>query len=120
VKAWQKAVKAKEPFDLILMDCRMPLMDGCEAATQIRELEAHQRLDRTLVVGCSASVSEGKRRCIQAGMDDYVIKPVTLDKVKKVLQHVDMAKKEKPYQSYDRLIASGILDRLSAGLELEP
>ena len=119
VKTWQKAVDSKEPFDLILMDCRMPLMDGCEAATNIRENEARQNLDRTLIVGCSASVSEGKRRCIQAGMDDYVIKPVTLDKVKKVLQHVDVAKKENPYQSYDRLVALGILDRLSEGLELD-
>jgi CheY-like chemotaxis protein len=68
-------VKAKD-YDLILMDCQMPGMDGFEATTLIRELEGNSR--RTPIVAVTANAfPEDKTRCLAAGMDDYISKPIT-------------------------------------------
>ncbi len=80
-----EAVRAfsKEPFDLILLDVQMPHLDGYEAARQIREDEAGH--GRVPIVALTAGVVDGEReRCIEAGMDDYVSKPVTLETFQRV------------------------------------
>jgi CheY-like chemotaxis protein len=59
-------------FDLILMDIRMPLMDGLEATRTIRAIES-RRGKHTPIVAVTAS--ETQEECINAGMDDYVVKP---------------------------------------------
>jgi CheY-like chemotaxis protein len=68
-------------FDLILMDCQMPEVDGFEATKAIREAE--NLLSRhTPIIGLTAHAMEGDReRCISAGMDDYLSKPTSLDKL---------------------------------------
>jgi len=63
-------------FDLILMDCQMPVMDGFEAARAIREAEPPGV--RTPIIALTANAMEGDRtRCLAAGMDEYVAKPLT-------------------------------------------
>jgi CheY-like chemotaxis protein len=76
------AAVQREVYDLVLMDCQMPLMDGFEATHQIRRSpRAH-----VPIVAVTAHAMVGDReRCIREGMDDYVSKPVALDALADVL-----------------------------------
>ncbi|HZX30453.1 MAG TPA: ATP-binding protein [Rhodocyclaceae bacterium] len=65
--------------DLILMDCQMPVMDGFEATVRIRGWEQALGLPRLPIVALTAGAFEDDRhRCLEAGMDDYLAKPVNL------------------------------------------
>ena len=83
----RQAVEAvgQKRYDLILMDCQMPEMDGYEAAAAIRGLAGRGR--RTPIVAMTASATTGDRdRCLEAGMDDYLAKPVTVEMLQAVLE----------------------------------
>ena len=65
----------RTPYDLVFMDCHMPHMDGFRAAQWIRQREGTQR--HTPIVAFTASAGESDRqRCLSAGMDDFVSKPI--------------------------------------------
>ncbi len=80
------ARRAARPFDVVLMDCQMPVMDGLAATRELRRREA-PGARRTPVVAMTAHALPGDReRCLEAGMDDFVSKPVTLDALRQVLE----------------------------------
>lgn len=67
---------ACERFDVILMDCHMPIMDGFEATQTIRELERRNTLPPIPIVAVTAHAMQHEQdRCFLAGMDDYLSKP---------------------------------------------
>jgi CheY-like chemotaxis protein/HPt (histidine-containing phosphotransfer) domain-containing protein len=73
------------PYELILMDCQMPLLDGYEATGEIRHLE--RSATRTPIVGVTASAMKtDQQRCLGAGMDDYLPKPLTLKSLAAVME----------------------------------
>ncbi len=74
-------------FPLILMDCQMPEMDGFQATAAIRAWEASAGLIRVPIVAMTAHAMQGDReRCLEAGMDDYLSKPVSLAALGEVLR----------------------------------
>lgn len=74
-------------FDLIFMDCQMPEMDGFEATKAIRQLEKERNLDETPIIAFTANAMKGDReKCLEAGMNDYISKPVDEKDIKKILR----------------------------------
>ncbi len=73
-RAWRA-----EHFDLVMVDCNMPVMNGYELSQAIRRVEADEQLDACTVLGFTANAQpEEKQRCLQAGMNDCLFKPVSL------------------------------------------
>ena len=77
------AARAK-PYDVIFMDCQMPEMDGFEATAKIREIESQAR--HTPIVALTANAMSGdEERCLRAGMDAYLTKPIRLEAIRETL-----------------------------------
>ncbi len=73
-------------FDLVLMDIQMPRMDGIETTREIRRLEQGGSLPETPVVALTANASDADRqRCLAAGMNDFLAKPVKTEQIAAVL-----------------------------------
>jgi PAS domain S-box-containing protein len=77
---------AKGGFDLILMDCHMPEMDGFEATKKIREREAQSKARRIPIIALTANaMTQDREECLKAGMDDHLSKPYGRLQIREVL-----------------------------------
>jgi len=77
---------AAESFDLVLMDCQMPIVDGFEATLALRQREAGSGLHMPVVALTANAMPGDRERCMAAGMDDYLPKPYSGDEMMAILQ----------------------------------
>jgi CheY-like chemotaxis protein len=91
----------ERPFDLVLMDVQMPVMDGFEATALIREDErkdaAAGRVRRTPIVAMTAhAMSSDRQQCLQAGMDGYLSKPIVLKDLAETVRRLALKDQARP------------------------
>lgn len=77
---------AKIPYAAILMDCQMPEVDGLQATQEIRNSESDLGRRVPIIAMTARAQRNDRQRCLDAGMDDYLTKPMTSDKLRAVLQ----------------------------------
>ena len=85
VESFMASRQAQQPFDVILMDVAMPEMDGLDATRAIREKEKELGGHMPIVAMTAFATKEYQLKCVEAGMDAYVTKPVRIDELDKVL-----------------------------------
>jgi signal transduction histidine kinase len=96
-------------YSIILMDCQMPGMDGFDATAAIRSRE--DRIGtRTPIIGLTAQAMDGDReRCLVAGMDDYVSKPATLEKLEEILRKWVLAPQDDGEPKLEKALHRGMI-----------
>jgi CheY-like chemotaxis protein/anti-sigma regulatory factor (Ser/Thr protein kinase) len=89
VESWLAARAAGAPYDLVLMDVHMPGTDGLDATRRMRAIEAETKQPRTRIVALTANAyAEDRDACLEAGMDDLLIKPLDRDRLAEALDAV--------------------------------
>ena len=78
---------SEQPFDLILMDVQMPEMDGFEATALIRALEKRTGRHIPIIAMTAHAMAGDRERCLAAGMDGYISKPVTASALLEQVKH---------------------------------
>jgi len=115
-------------YDVILMDCQMPELDGYQATQRIRQREAESASPRHIrIIALTANALVGERqRCLSLGMDDYLAKPFTAAQLRTALEQSVALTAAQPEPALDPLpasperIAPQVLEQMCAELEREP
>jgi CheY-like chemotaxis protein len=90
------ALLSQQEFDLIAMDMQMPVMDGIEATRILRRQELGTLRHMPIIAITANAFDEDRRKCFEAGMDGYVIKPVTPQAIRDEISRVLFALGGKP------------------------
>jgi PAS domain S-box-containing protein len=99
-----KAVSEKD-YDVVFMDCQMPVMDGYECTSKIRNLEGNKK--HTTIVAMTANAMEGDaEKCIEVGMDYYISKPINFEKMFNIIE--ENAKEKENIHDYYSIIEENI------------
>ena len=94
MEAWQAARRADTPYDLVLMDLQMPVMDGLATARSLRKVEAESGERPVPVLALTANASaEDRDAALAAGMNDVLVKPLDPERLRDAL---DLAGARKP------------------------
>ncbi|MGQ8338674.1 response regulator [Sunxiuqinia sp. A32] len=75
-------------YDLILMDLFMPIMDGAEATLKIRQLDSNLNKNIPIVFYTTSDLESDRRKCLQYGANDYLIKPLKAGYLQKRIKHI--------------------------------
>ena len=87
---------ADKAYDLIIMDIQMPEMDGLEATKYIRNRESELQLPAITIIAMTANATaDDQNICRDAGMDDYISKPIDIERLKNILQRYESLKTTK-------------------------
>lgn len=107
-----EAVKRKD-FDLVFMDCQMPVMDGYESTARIRALEGNK--SKITIIAMTAHALEGDREtCIQSGMDDYISKPLDFSQVYERLEYYMQLKETSQRHAFKQILSDSIQKFMTA------
>jgi len=87
---------AQASYDIILMDVQMPEMDGFEATAKIRELEKQKNVHTPIIAMTAHAMKGDRERCLKAGMDDYVPKPISSEALANAIRNLIKDKLEPP------------------------
>ena len=98
VENGQEAIDAlaEQSYDALFLDCQMPILDGFQTAIRIRQNEEQHGKSRLPIIAMTANaLQDDRERCLQAGMDDYLSKPVKVEDLKAMLLRWTEAKPPK-------------------------
>jgi signal transduction histidine kinase/DNA-binding response OmpR family regulator len=87
------------PYDIIFMDCSMPELDGYEATVMLRDGERHGGRRVPIIALTANAMAEDRARCLSAGMDDYLSKPVRMDDLRRAVDRWVVARQEREAQA---------------------
>lgn len=114
----KEAIEAfqSKKYDLILMDCQMPILNGCDATIEIRKLENNEKHVPIIAMTANA-LKQDEEKCYASGMDDYISKPVKIDELLRIIgKYIDIANTK--IEKEDKIeVVDNIINRMSAELE---
>ena len=89
IKIMKSAFRERKVFKAILMDCQMPIMDGFETTGILKEMMKNNEIQKVTIIALTANTSQRDvERCFESGMDDFLAKPLLIDKLKKSLSMI--------------------------------
>ena len=101
---------SKIAYDVVLMDCQMPEMDGYEATREIRRREGESR-HTTIIAMTDNAIAGNRERCFQSGMDDYINKPARQEDLAAMLAHWTQSTSEETNAAADECALTRVIDR---------